>query len=102
MVTGMDPSDGEKPDTPTMPVAWVRQPNSETGTGRVFCSTMGASIDLKDANLRRLIVNGIYWCMGMEDQIDLNRSVDPVGTFEPSFYGFTKESTGKFPSEFFA
>ena len=78
-----------------------RRFNEEKGTGRVFCSTMGAAIDLKDQNLRRLIINGIYWCMGMEDAIDTSLSVDPVGPYDPSFYGFKDESTGKKPEEFF-
>jgi type 1 glutamine amidotransferase len=102
VLTGMGPADKEKPDTATMPVAWIRQPNSETGTGRVFCSTMGAAVDLKDKFLRRLLVNGIYWCMGMESEISLERCVCPVGDFEPSYYGFTDKSTGKLPEEFFA
>jgi type 1 glutamine amidotransferase len=101
VLTGMDPNDDVKPDTPPLPVAWIRQPDAGRGTGRVFCSTMGAAIDLKDPNLRRLLVNGIYWCMGLESLIDTSRSVDPIGAFEPSFYGFTTESTGKKPSEFF-
>ncbi len=102
VLTGMDPADPPKPDTVTMPVAWIRQPNPTTGTGRIFCSTMGAAIDLRDASLRRLIVNGIYWCMGMESEISLDRAVRPVGDFEPTNYGFSKESTGKLPEEFFA
>ena len=102
VLTGMDSDDEEKPDTETMPVAWVRQPNAETGTGRIFCSTMGAAIDLEDESLRRLIVNGIYWCMGMASEISLERSVAPVGEYDPTYYGVMRESTGKKPAEFFA
>ena len=101
VLTGMDPSDPEKEGMPPLPAAWIRQPNADKGTGRIFCSTMGAAIDLKDKSLRRLIVNGIYWCMGMESEISLDRSVDPVGAYEPSYYGFTEESTGKPPQAFF-
>lgn len=101
VLTGMDSNDPEKPDTVTMPVAWIRQPNPARGTGRVFCSTMGAAVDLEDESLRRLIANGIYWCMGMEAEISVARSVCPVGNYHPSYYGFRKESTGKRPHEFF-
>lgn len=101
VLTGMNPSDAEKPDTPTMPVAWIRQPNAATGTGRIFCSTMGAAIDLKDKFLRRLLVNGIYWCMGMEADISLDRCVCPVGDYDPSYFGFSDVSTGKPPRAFF-
>lgn len=102
VLTGMDPKDPEKPNTPTMPVAWIRQPNPKTGTGRIMCSTIGAAVDLKDASLRRLMVNGIYWCMGMESAISTERKVDPVGAYNPSYYGFSNKSTGKRPQEFFA
>ena len=101
VLTGMDPKDPEKPNTPTMPVAWTRQPNTETGTGRILCSTMGAAVDLKDQSLRRLVVNGIYWCMGMESEISLDRSVDPVAAYDPSYYGFGDFQRGKRPQEFF-
>lgn len=102
VLTGMDPKDGDKPGTVTMPVAWIRQPNPATGTGRIFCSTMGAAIDLKDKFLRRLLVNGIYWCMGMESEISTERCVCPVGNYDPSYYGFSKKSTNKRPQEFFS
>jgi type 1 glutamine amidotransferase len=102
VLTGMDPADEDKPDMPPLPVAWIRQPNAETGTGRIFCSTMGAAIDLKDKFLRRLLVNGIYWCMGMESDISPKRCACPVGEYNPSYYGFTEESTNKRPQEFFS
>jgi len=100
VLTGMNPDDPEKPGTAMMPVAWIRQPNAEKGTGRIFCSTMGAAVDLLDVSLRRLLVNGIYWCMGLEKDISSARSVDPVGAYQPSFYGFKTESTGKPPAAF--
>lgn len=79
VLTGMDPADGDKAGMSPLPVAWIRQPNAKRGTGRVFCSTMGAAVDMKDGSLRRLLVNGICWCMGMEAKISRDRSVDPVG-----------------------
>jgi type 1 glutamine amidotransferase len=97
VLTGMNPADPVKPNTPTMPVAWIR----ELKGARVFCSTMGAATDLQDRSLRRLLVNGIYWCLGMENQIDPHRSVDPVGSYNPTDYGLRKEPTGKRPAEFF-
>ncbi len=101
VLVGMNPTDPKKPDTPTMPLVWTRDPNPATGTGRIICSTMGAATDLCDASLRRLLINGIYWCMGMESDISIERSVDPVGPYEPSDFGLVKDSTGKPPSAFF-
>lgn len=101
VLTAMDPNDPDKPDKSTMPVAWIRQPNAAVGTGRIFCSTMGAAIDFKDASLRRLVTNGIYWCMGMESEISLDRSTDPVGSYDPTYYGFGDFQKGKRPQDFF-
>ena len=101
VLTGMNPNDPEKPNMPPLPVAWIRQPNPTTGTGRILCSTIGAAVDLKDASLRRMLVNGIYWCMGLEADISLERSVDPPGTYNPSYYGFSDKSTGRRPQDFF-
>lgn len=102
VVANMEPDGPAKPDTPTMPVAWIRQPSAERGTGRIFCTTMGASTDFLDRSLRRLLVNGMYWCMGLEDKIDPDRSVDPVGSYRPTHFGLRKEPTGKRPAEFLA
>jgi type 1 glutamine amidotransferase len=101
VLTGMDPDDPLKPDTPTMPVAWIRQPGKPEGTGRVFCTTMGAAVDLKDQAMHRLVINGIYWCMGMEKEISQERSVDPVGEYDPSYYGYGDFQKGKKPQDFF-
>lgn len=101
VLTGMDQSDPLKPDTPTMPVAWIRQPGKPEGTGRVFCSTMGASVDFLDSSLRRLVINGIYWCMGLEKQISLDQCIDPVGKFEPTYFGYGDFQKDKKPKNFF-
>jgi hypothetical protein len=101
VLTGMNPADPPKPDTTTMPAAWIRQPNAARGTGRIFCTTMGAAVDLQDASLRRLIVNGCYWCLGREAEISLDRSSEPVGEYRPSPYGLRREPLGKWPRDFF-
>jgi hypothetical protein len=100
VLMGMDRHDPVKADTPVMPIAWVRTANATIGVGRVLCSTMGASVDLKDVSLRRLLVNGCYWCMAMEDAIDLNRSVDPVGDYQPTNFGFGAHRKGLRPVDF--
>jgi len=89
VLVGMEPTDEPKPDTPTMPLAWIKTHTGEQGkTARVFCTTMGASVDFESEGLRRLLVNACYWCMGMENQIPEKSKVDYVGEYEPNFYGF--------------
>ncbi|MHC4398583.1 MAG: ThuA domain-containing protein [Planctomycetota bacterium] len=104
VLEGMSPDDkpveGEKND-PMMPLAWTKGFTGTSGkTARVFCTTMGASVDLESEGLRRLLVNACYWCLGLEDQIPEKANVDVVGTFEPSFYGFGEFKKGLKPSDY--
>lgn len=101
------PTDGMSPDSPirwdktAMPVAWIKHYTSEKGnTGRVFTTTMGASVDLKSEDLRRLLVNAAYWAVGMENQIPQKSDVEFVGEFNPTSIGFDAFQTGMRPSDF--
>jgi formylglycine-generating enzyme required for sulfatase activity len=88
---GMKPTDppiaGSKNDPP-LPIAWVRNYTGARGkTSRVFVTTMGASQDLISEGLRRLIVNGCYWAVGLEDKIPPRANVDFVGSYAPTAFG---------------
>lgn len=72
---------------PMMPIAWTRLVKNDAGTeNKVLCTTMGAATDLTNESLRRLIVNGVYWGLGLEvpDKAD----VALVGDYQPTAYGF--------------
>ncbi len=101
VLVGMKPTDEPKPNTPTMPLAWIKTYTGEDGkTSRVFCTTMGASVDLLSEGLRRLLVNGCYWCMGLENQIPPSLiGVDCVGEYHPTPFGFGGYKKGVRPSE---
>ena len=100
VLVGMEPTDEPKPDTITMPMAWIKAYIGETGnTSRVFNTTMGASVDLESEGLRRLLVNGCYWCMGLEDDIPDVSVVDYVGDYSPTFFGFGTFIKGLKPSD---
>ena len=72
---------------PAMPVAWTRIHKNEAGKeNRIFCTTMGAASDLPNEGLRRLVVNGVYWGLGME--VPEKANVDFVDPYNPSMYGF--------------
>jgi len=47
------------------PVAWTKTYNR----ARVFFTTLGHPMDFETESVRRLLVNGIYWALGMEDKI---------------------------------
>ena len=85
-------------NTPMMPVAWTRTVPNEAGKpNRVFCTTMGAATDLESADLRRLIVNAVYW--GMELEVPSAADVSYVDPFYPLPYGFNKFRQGITPED---
>jgi type 1 glutamine amidotransferase len=66
-----------------MPIAWVKTYK----TARVFSTTMGASQDLLNEGVRRMIVNACYWALGMEAGIPAKTNVDLVGDYHPLPFG---------------
>ncbi len=103
VLTGMKPTDpplaGKKND-PMMPVAWTKTYTSESGkTGRVFCTTMGASQDLLTEGTRRMLVNACYWAVGLEDKIPEKSDVALVGDYKPSPFKFGGFKKGVKPSD---
>lgn len=72
---------------PMMPIAWTRVVKNEAGTeNKVLTTTMGAATDLTNEGLRRLVVNGLYWGLGLEVPAKADVSV-PAG-YNPTAYGF--------------
>ncbi|MCE9559672.1 MAG: ThuA domain-containing protein [Armatimonadetes bacterium] len=97
VLSGMHPTDepatSSKPtvkgvqqplNNPMMPIAWTRQ----LGKQRILTTTMGAATDLLDEGVRRLLVNGAYWALGLEKKITGKESVELVGRYGPSAFGF--------------
>jgi type 1 glutamine amidotransferase len=112
VLKGMNPNDQPANDTktkqgkprkqndPMMPIAWVKTYRSESGkTGRVFTTTMGASQDLLNEGLRRLLVNACYWAVGLEGRIPERSDVDLVGPYEPRRFGFGTFQKGVRPAD---
>ncbi|WP_164103156.1 ThuA domain-containing protein [Candidatus Laterigemmans baculatus] len=99
VLSGMQPDSpplaGEK-NTPMMPIAWTKTYRD----GRVFCTTMGAATDLLSEGVRRMLVAGVYWASGLEEQIQADMNVDLVGDFEPTEYGFGAYKKGLRPADF--
>lgn len=77
---------------PMMPIVWTREyKNSVSKTNKVLTTTMGDATDLESEGLRRLIVNGVYWGLGLT--VPATADVTYVDKYEPSFYagnGFRK------------
>lgn len=99
VLSGMKSSDGpasyskkraggqEQPiNDPMMPVVWTRETKNESGKiQKIFCTTMGAATDMASNDLRRVVVNGVYWSLGID--IPAKADVTPVGDFKPLMYG---------------
>lgn len=88
-------SDNQKQDinSPMMPVAWIREVKNTSGkTNKILCTTMGAATDFKDENLRRLVINGVFWGAGIK--VPSKTDVALVGDYEPSKYEFNGYKKG--------
>ena len=103
VLSGMSPTDkpvdGKKND-PLMPIAWLKTYQGSRGqTGRAFTTTMGAATDLQSEGLRRLLVNAVYWCVGLEDKIPPRANVALVGPYQPTRFGFRAFRQGVKPAD---
>jgi len=109
LTSDSEPADRRKPrstdkveqgvNDPAMPVVWTRMNTNANGTtNRIFTTTMGAATDLENEGLRRLIVNAVYWGVGMD--VPQKADVAYVDEYKPSFYGFDGFRKGLHPSDF--
>ena len=97
-LTGRKHDDPPNTNLEPLPVAWFKDwRTSEGKIARVFQSTMGSAHDFQSAGLRRLIVNAVYWGLGMESSINPTRSVDIVGSYQPLESGFDYKELGVVP-----
>ncbi|MEZ6095235.1 MAG: family 16 glycoside hydrolase [Pirellulaceae bacterium] len=87
-------------NNPMMPIAWVRELKTDNGVQRLFTTTMGSSTDFESADLRRMVVNAAFWCVGMASEINEHADVDYVDEFKPTPFGFNKFQTGLTPRDF--
>jgi hypothetical protein len=85
------------PNQPMLPVAWIKSYQIPGGKkGRVFATTMGAAVDLMSEGTRRMLVNAVYWCIGLEDKIPRHGTkVDLVGDYHPSTFRFQSDDYWK-------
>ena len=94
ILTMAQPLDGMKPDSPAsttqtpQPSEWTRTYKTASGkTARVFTSLYGTSEDITNEGYRRLLVNGIFWTLGLEESIKPDLKIEFVGPFKPNTFG---------------
>jgi hypothetical protein len=97
--SGMTPESPVNLGKSVMPVAWTKTYTGEKGNvARVFTTTMGASIDLVNEDLRRLLVNASLWAVGMEKQIPERANVDYVTPYQPTMFSPALFKKGQLPA----
>ena len=103
VLEGMQPDDppvAGKQNDPMMPVAWTKTYTGAQGKkARVFTTTMGASQDLESEGVRRLLVNAVYWAVGLEKKIPAGSNVDIIGHYKPLPFGFGGFRKGVKPTD---
>ena len=83
---------------PMMPVVWTREVKNEAGkVNKVFTTTMGAATDLQSEGTRRLVINSVFWGLGLE--VPAKANVDYIGDYKPSMYSFKGYKKGVKPSD---
>lgn len=102
VLTGMNPTDGPvkgKKNDPMQPVVWFRKYKNEAGTtNTLVTTTMGASTDLQNEGLRRIVVNAAFWILGLD--VPAKAKVDYISEYKPTMYGFDGFVKGRKPSDF--
>lgn len=89
VLKSMKPDAEPLENKPPKPAIWVRTYKSSSGKeGRVFTTTQGASEDIVSEGVRRCIVNGAFWCLGLEDAITAKMDVAFVGPYHPATFSF--------------
>jgi len=75
--------DGPYPQV--QPVAWTKTYTGDLGkTARVFFTTLGHPQEFADANVRRLLLNAVYWVLNREKTIpDNDVQADIVSRYDP-------------------
>jgi hypothetical protein len=95
---GREQGGANNPEKEPLPVVWFKNWKTSTDKeARVLHSTMGSSKDFQSPGLRRLVINGVYWCLKMEDKIKADSSVEYVGEYQPLSHGFHHEKLGVVP-----
>jgi len=86
-VTKQSNKDPYDPNEEIPPIVWTKSYELPNGkTGQTVTSTIGASSDMLDEEVRRLFVNSTYYLLGLE--IPGKAKVDLIGNYEPSQYNF--------------
>ncbi|WP_250931263.1 ThuA domain-containing protein [Aporhodopirellula aestuarii] len=101
ILTMAQPLQGMTPDSPIVeslppqPSEWTRTYRTADGKeARVFTSLYGTPEDITNEGYRRMMINGIFWAVGLEDKITSDLDVSLVGPFNPNTFGNQTHAPG--------
>ena len=101
ILTMAQPLDGMTPESPAdskkapMPSEWTRSYKSASGkVGRVFTTLYGTSEDITNEGYRRMLVNGCFWALGLENTIQPDLNIAFVGPFQPNTFNASANAKG--------
>lgn len=98
---GMTPDSPLMWDKSIMPIAWTKEYSLDGGkTGKVLGSTLGSSMDFQVEDMRRLILNASFWLLDMQEVVTPDLSVEIVGSYEPTMFGFDSFKKGMKVADF--
>ena len=98
LTTMKEDSEPMKGKAPT-PGLWVRTYKGAEGKeGRVLCTTQGASEGILNDGLRRVLINGVFWAVGLEKKIKADLNIDFIGPYKPKTFNFNGQSKDVLPS----
>ena len=81
-----------------LPIAWTKTwVGNQNLESKIFHFTMGSAEDFANEGVRRVLINSVYWGLGLADKIDPTRSVDPLEPYQPMKSGFNYEKLGVAP-----
>lgn len=100
VLNGMTADSPADPTKKLLPVAWIRDYQMTGGKkGRAFTTTHGASEDLLNEGFRRMIVNAMFWGLGLEKDIKPNNDIAFVGPYKPTTFNFSGYKANVKPSD---
>lgn len=100
VLKGMNHGDEPNTEKELVPVAWTKTYTGSNGaTANVFTTTMGHGGDFKNEDFRRMMVNAVYWSMGMSSHITPDLNVSLIGEYNPAEIGFGGHKKGLKPSD---
>ena len=81
-----------------LPIAWTKTWTGNHGKASpILHFTMGSAKDFENEGVRRVTINGVYWGLGMAEQIKPNSDMSIVGEYKPLKDGFNYEKLGVYP-----